>query len=466
MDSKITPEESSSMENIIDGMIHVRNRNCYDINRKLSNEPTCRITNNNIINISYFLSHKLPKCRNLNITLNDVKNGRILSLGTFGYSFLIEREDKTKNIIKIIVCNDKTKLNIIDKEIEMHMILSRLPEKYSQYFIKLHGYFINQLNSKRFGAKTSYNYYDITNNQIICSFPTKNLRDNCEIYLNLEAGENDLYNHAKHKYNQKDIEEITSLFFDLLDYYKTSENFIKNKEVFLHTDLKPENMVLVKNNDGTKKIKIIDFGLAMFSTKFINNKIGTRYVYDYLFTIDDKIYEYLRHNSPLIEIFIIIVCYYEILFMAIDGKRLYNTYYDIDIIIDLAKKYVYNSDEVAEDKKIKFLRMLILIQKIIDFYRDKLKIYIKDDYMMSDYDGFIIRNKTHPEETKDLFLENCNINNFIITKEFGYTAEPPIFDKKYDINLEYEYFKIIMKYYLDSEFSLEEYKKSIRESTA
>ena len=235
-------------------------------------------------------------------------------------------------------------------------------------------------------------------------------------------------------YNKKDYPEIIDLFFDLLNYYKTSDNIIKRNKIFLHCDLKLDNLVLIKNiNKGEikKKIKIIDFGLSFFSKEFMSDTIGTKYVYNYLFNYGGKIYNDLMHTTPLVEIFIIIICYLETLFLMIEKKRIFRYSNDIDKIIEIINKNIK-------------------------------KLPINDDNL-----GYItITRSTHPIETLQQFLSNCNIYYFNIKKHLGYTEEPKIVHITNDIKNKYEYFKSIIEYYLFSDFNLEKYNKKIRESKA
>lgn len=468
---KLNKNEKISITNIIEGIKHIKN-DCYDSkNRLIDESETCLISEDNIKNISYFLSHKLPRCKKLNIKLEDVKNGKLISRGSYGYSFLIERADNTKTIIKIIVCNHKIKFTNFKNEINIHSYLSNLPEVYSQNFIKLYGYFINEPISKVTDIKTSYNYHDVLNKKnIICKFPTKSLSKNCEIFLNLEAGESDMVKYSLENYNKKDYPEIIDLFFDLLNYYKTSDNIIKRNKIFLHCDLKLDNLVLVKNiNKGEikKKIKIIDFGLSFFSKEFMSDTIGTKYVYNYLFNYGGKIYNDLMHTTPLVEIFIIIICYLETLFLMIEKKRIFRYSNDIDKIIEIINKNIKKLP-INDDNKIKHLRIMALFNSIRYFYEKNIEEYLDNKYkIIDDKLGYItITRSTHPIETLQQFLSNCNIYYFNIKKHLGYTEEPKIVHITNDIKNKYEYFKSIIEYYLFSDFNLEKYNKKIRESKA
>ena len=85
MDKKLNQDELLSIANISTDIQKIKDIQC----NKPSDMSVCLITPSDIKNISYFLSHKLPKCKKLNITLNDIKNGNFLSSRSSGYSFLI-----------------------------------------------------------------------------------------------------------------------------------------------------------------------------------------------------------------------------------------------------------------------------------------------------------------------------------------------------------------------------------------
>jgi hypothetical protein len=95
--------EDQTKQYIKDEFKRIIDNTCYN-SGTLSNVKTCKISEEKINNISYFLSHKLPKCDKLKINLNSVRNGKLISRGAFGYSFLVTNTDNKKIIIKIILC--------------------------------------------------------------------------------------------------------------------------------------------------------------------------------------------------------------------------------------------------------------------------------------------------------------------------------------------------------------------------
>lgn len=92
IESKIKWQDyvSEDIRNIID-------HTCRDKNGNLLDVKTCKITDEKINNITYFLVHKLPKCEELKININSVRRGKIIGRGAYGYSFLVETTTKKKN---------------------------------------------------------------------------------------------------------------------------------------------------------------------------------------------------------------------------------------------------------------------------------------------------------------------------------------------------------------------------------
>ena len=84
---KLISHEIESIKNISDGIKNIKKNTCYYSDGRIKSEKTCKLSNDNINKISYFLSHKLPKCKKLDITLDNIRDGKIISRGSFGYSF-------------------------------------------------------------------------------------------------------------------------------------------------------------------------------------------------------------------------------------------------------------------------------------------------------------------------------------------------------------------------------------------
>ena len=271
---------------------------------------TCKIDPKKINNISYFLTYIIPNCNNHNIQLSDIKSGRIIGKGAFGYSFLVK-----SIIIKIVICNNH---NDRLKELDMHKKISILN---NPYFIKLYGYYMRDENK-------IYKYHYLENNTYItqnCNI-SKSINDKiikfdmCEKYLILEAGKMDIKNYVLDiKTKNVNIQHIIKLFFDLIkNFYKISEKLIQNNEIFIHSDIKLENMVIVQNKKLNYSIKLIDFGASHITKNFYQPITGTIDLYEYLFVVKGtKPYGF---SSPLIDIFLTIICMLQSLNMLNHNK--------------------------------------------------------------------------------------------------------------------------------------------------
>jgi len=448
MSKKLSENELASMENIYNGVQHIKKKDCIgEDNRKT---PTCRVSNKNITQISYFLSHKLPKCKKLNITLDNIRNGKIISRGSFGYSFYVTKSDGKNIVIKIIICNNKNnEYNLID-EINIQSKLSQLDEKYSKNFIKLFGYFKNEPTSAYFGAKSSYKYYDITKmDDTSCIFPTKNLKDNCELYLLLEGGERDLHTHMYHNIeNMNDIYKIINSFFELLNFYKVSEHFINTEnKFFIHCDIKPPNLVIVKEKEDDITIKFIDFGTAKLTTNFIDpTSYGTFYMYSYFLSYNDKIYYNLLHASPLTDIYIVLHSCFEVITRSYNKTEKFTYEYRHNEIKDKVINILKLIEDVDIKKKLN--RMIILADIIYNFYQNELKNYHENNYT---FHGEYISNQS--SQARIIFYDNINIHNLNVIKPKGFTNSFPTINKSTKNN-DYNHLDTLMQYILYDEYNL------------
>ncbi len=87
----------SSENKIKKSIKKIKDKNC----EKGSQQLTCNINDDGINNISHFLTKVIPLCLGAEIKLENIKKGKILEKGSYGYTYGIE--DK---IIKIIVCHN------------------------------------------------------------------------------------------------------------------------------------------------------------------------------------------------------------------------------------------------------------------------------------------------------------------------------------------------------------------------
>jgi hypothetical protein len=450
----------------------------YDRKCKNDNSVACKINDNKIDEISDFIAHEIPKCTEIDITLDDIKHGKILSKGGFGYSYITALNNPSrKKIIKIAICSgtlgkslpessgegtlgkslpessgegtlgkslpessgegtlgEGTNMNNLYSELKLH---SEITNSKNNIFIKLYGYFIrNKINE--------YEYYDYDNDfkKVICATrPEKNGTNTtgCEIYMILEAGHGDLTKYiddnkiVKHRgvSNALSAEKSYNIntLKNLLNFYKISKYFLENnRKIFIHNDLKVENIVYKSDTE----FKIIDFGLSELSNKFFDfNYIGgTDYTYSLLYETQElktKLSVFKnkgRIRSPLYDIFCICVAIFE--FVSCDIYILYgynNLYQRLDIIKDI----VYNNNFTDEIRN--FIKNLIHLTKAIyNFQQNNIKILLDTDN----------------------FNEYIRINNmelFIVQSIDG--KIPPVYINTNNKLLDdYNYFDKIVEYYL------------------
>lgn len=455
----ITPEEES-IKNINVSIKSILNKECLDKDGNKKKVQTCIISDDMIHNISYFLSHKIPKCKNLDISLDNIKNGKIISRGSFGYSFLITNKLNNKIIIKIIVCNDKKNDDKLMKEIDLHKKIS-LSE--NNNFIKLYGYIINDEITSFLKIKNMYVYYNL-NDKLICKFPSTRFRESCEIYTLLEAGQMDMHTYMQNT-DSINLNELTTLFFDLLDFYRISQYFVKTEnKIFIHSDIKPENIVLVIDKDGNKKIKLIDFGLSLLSTYFNDkNKSGTLQYYNYYFYYDGITHLTNVHRSPLFDIYSIIISYIVILLYRTTKNYIMTKIYDFDQLITLieSNEHKIKINELSDDTKQKIFRIFKLGYTINDFNKNNIKKYLEEEWYY-DSDGDNV--KVSDDQKVHQYYENMKIQNLQIndsTREFKYLPlykyinKKPVIYKKYKENIkdDYYYLDAVVDYILHSEIT-------------
>lgn len=330
-------------------------------------------------------------------------------------------------------------------EIKTHIKLTELDTEYNKYIAKIQGYIIKDDIESLLGKKSIYNYHNIDTHTIQCTFPSRRFSSNCELYLFMEAGEHDLSKWLnKDIFDTKLFEEMTNLFFDFINSYKISEGILKSdildKKIFIHSDIKPDNIVLF-NNKGVKELKFIDFGISTLSSDFIDdNSSGTAYMYKYLFTYegDKKYKEQIAFRSPLFDTYCIIISYLQIIFYnTFNINFIKETLNFEDIIIAMNDKIntLTTKDNIIEKVK----RILFLGKIIYDFHQKNIKDYILE---------FGVPGMSFDEKL-DKYLLNIQIENLVITPPY-IGAIVPIYKKKYKSNLEndYDYYDKIINYCL------------------
>jgi hypothetical protein len=344
--------------------------------------PTCQLKDypHMIDNITTFLCHIIPNNNNNDIELSDISTGEIINRGSFGYTFGL----KDKNfIIKIIVClpNLENMTKLLKNEIEIHSLLS----KYDTInYIQLYGYY-----SKKDGI---YNYHDISRNtsqKIIFGDKEILFETNCEIYLIMHKGLNDVASYIGRIFDDytlttfiTDIQDI----YDLLNAFKVSNLILENKgKIFIHSDIKAENIVRAMHYNQEKyNLKLIDFGLSKLSNKFfVQSSDGTELIFKILFThqLDlsgngkREIYDNrLSMISPLFDIFSIILVMFELFIKHRMNTLEYNIYKINEIIIEYTFKLKEKNNILYQNIR----RLLIIFNSIYDFHQNKLEQYYKD----------------------------------------------------------------------------------------
>ena len=79
------------------------------IRNKCNNDKSvsCKIDDYKLNEITSFIAHEIPKCKKIDISLDDLKDSQVLAKGGFGYSYLTAMNNNSrKKIIKIAICTD------------------------------------------------------------------------------------------------------------------------------------------------------------------------------------------------------------------------------------------------------------------------------------------------------------------------------------------------------------------------
>ena len=401
------------------------------------NSVTCQINDNKLYEITSFIAHEIPKCKTIGISLDDLRNGKVLAKGGFGYSYITAMNNNDrKKIIKVAICSDIKIINDLKSELHLH---SELINSEFDVFIKLIGYFVrNQQNE--------YEYYDYSNKykKVVCNMkPTINNvhTTGCEIYMILESGYGDLtkymndkvveYNgllnalSAKKSYN---VDTLTKL----VKSYQVSQYFLdKYGKLFIHNDIKIENIVYITDEN----FKFIDFGLSdLIDTFFVFNDLkGTDFTYEMLYDVPQHRNILQKHRysgrikSPLYDMFCVCIAIFEfICYRTLDlvdrNTNLYQKLWRV--------KQIVEENNFSYDMKNLINNLISLTTLIYDFHQNNLYELIKT----GDYNKYIELN---------------NMKNFIVPSI--YNNEAPTYKVKTESVLynDYYYFNEIVKYYLN-----------------
>lgn len=399
----------SDINNIKYKLVTYKRETCPPVSTFQPNiDATCAIQEKHIIYMSYFLTTILVNSPT-NITLSELKGGKILNRGSFGYIYKPNFYLAEKYIlIKIVTCIKENKNYIIylDNEINIHKKISLYDE---EHFMKLLGYFIKNENNQ-YEYKTIDDKY--TTNRIRLSTKDSDfISDACEIYLLLEEAPHDLTNiismekRLDNSYYYK--------FINLIEFYKVSYKFLEtDKKIFIHSDIKSENIVESKSG----KLKFIDFGLSKLSdTFFLHNSDGTENILKLLFTIDgnpnnqQNPYDYnLCMVSPLFDIFSIILCIFELIIR----RQLINiSIEEINKIISYQITF-YKSQQNNLWKL--FDKLLLLFNSIYKFHQDKITSYYKNKHSHDSSGIFTRLMKLFATEPLQIYIKSYNMNEFKI----------------------------------------------------
>jgi len=257
-------------------------------------------------------------------------------------------------------------------------------------FVKTYGIFtLEQLTSNLFGKKMishKFIFRDLDKKEL-CNLITKSLEDTCELYLFMEAGEYDLKKYMENPINRNfykfinELNELTDMFFNLINFYKINEYFLeKINKVFIHSDIKPENMIVVDENNN-KIIKLIDFGISTLNESFYNFIAeGTPYLYNILF--DGNNNNKLFRRSILFDIFCVILSYIQILIYKITAfsgepinimKNIVYNKLTFEQLCNRHKSYMINI--LSEEQFKKYYKLKLLGLCIYKFFKIRIELY-------------------------------------------------------------------------------------------
>jgi len=399
-----------------------RDKDCKDS----SHLPTCRIDDRKIRNISYFFTSVITKCPATNITLDDIKQLKIMGRGSFGYGISLPNK-----IVKIIICEYSLEKKLYE-EIEYNKIITNSK---NEHFIKLLGYFVREVNNK----KNEYNYYDNIDNftNKLCITKDINLDKLCEIYLILEkADQGEL--HTIYKSIPKIL--LSTKINELLNMYTINKYFIdKYENIFVHGDIKTDNIVVMMDN----KFKIIDYGLSSQSKTFFFKSPRKLPYYNILYDVVDNSKLYL---SPFYDIFCILyvfwVFYYVPRFQ--NALLIYQKISD-DRTLETLDKYILSN---------KYL--YILSYEIHMFFYNLYK-YFTDKNLFNDFvdikmvkyiyiNIFMINDLPQYIDTNNKLLDDYNYYNDIMTHMLTLSTIYPKINKINEID-------ILISYILENNYS-------------
>lgn len=348
----------------------------------------CSLNDEAIGRIVRVLLNVIPKYFS-GLTAKTIGKGKIISKGTFGYGF-----KAGERLIKIITCDTSAK--VFADEVKNLVLLND-----KRYFIKTYGFIFND---KRFNLEdlpmvhnvTDTRKYDYINGMYVLDVYSISMDETyfkqdktvimrsgepCESFIIQEAAESNL---QISRLNLGDISrDITrkNLFYthycnafkefqNLFEVHKSYEKYLLNNGVFIHSDIKLPNMVIMKNNE----IKIIDLGAGFFSRTFFNSPEAFSYHLDLLDGPDFP----LRMVSPLYDMYCLTYTFFEYV-TGIEHRYDSNIY---DFVTEAYAKIsgihsTFQCDkEISKNKIDKMLAFILICKLFQDNVKRKTREYI------------------------------------------------------------------------------------------
>jgi hypothetical protein len=389
----------------------------------------------NINNITYFMAYELPKI-NINIgdrkkqlTHHDIKHGKILGAGGYGFVFGFNQVDDF--VLKICLCNTPDQRNTNNYEIYMNNIVFSYG---NDCYIKTFG----MINYDCLNKSLCITYTDLfTNIKTNYDIPKSCESVPCEKYLILEKGYKDLFyimsDILEKKREQYNLDIIIHNYFELVSSYKISEKIIKTmNKIFINNDIKVENIMSMNDKLDTT-FKLIDFGLSLLTNTFFyknpnpfENFRGTTTFLELLY---DKSVRELLYNpdniigtlSPLYDLFCLHCTFIQFYTLQLDHGS-YKNMFDA----------VYRKYNLITNKKIQLNTCKILVLGLI------IKNFYKQNILDKDIKKFILNKNFEIFLSKKYYIK---INTSQVL--------PVYIDTKNKLLDDYNYFDKIVEFVLN-----------------
>ena len=365
---------------------------------------TCKITDEYIDIITFFLTNNVPKYKDLNIELRDIKKGKIINIGDFSYDFLAK-----DIVIKIILCDNYYH----KKQLLIKYLKAKITEFTREYFISIIGYvndnnYINVLKDD-----IDFTISDETNNILYLFFDSYKYTLN-EYIVNTEFKQKNMIN---------EFIKLTNNIYELLKFYTINENYLSSNNIFIHANITLDNIVYTN-----EKLKIFNKIVNNISNYWIRKVYVDGIIYSYYKETEmRKLTKYYAPNvphyisydenlsanlSPYYDIFSLIACYilccHKIFNIETKDKYKYedNIKNILNVYKDLASK---NENIIINDTTNKMLRLFCI--GWIFIYR-KANEDITDSFDNPNFFlGMNIYENTDTNKYEDLIIDFKIINN-------------------------------------------------------